>query len=387
MKRPPSELAAGDARHMLRCLELAEAYRGWTSPNPMVGCVIVGADGQVLAEGAHEGPGKRHAEIVALDKLGRTAKGATLYLNLEPCTHHGRTPPCAPVVRDAGLARVVIGTADPVPGHGGGIRLLRRAGIAVTVGVERAACERSNRAFLTWGREGRPLFTLKAAITLDGKIATARGESKWITGPRARAEVMALRHELHAVLAGIGTVLADDPQLTVRGIDGRDPHRIILDSKLRTPPAARLLRTRTDARTIIATTAKAPVTREKALVARGAEVWRVPARRDGRLDLQALAARLGAEGITGVLVEGGGEVHASFLEARLADRLVIYVAPKIVGGPGKSWVGGRGVARLSQAWEFELEGASTIGADLRVTLDRVAALTGPRTTGPRRPSR
>ena len=200
---------------MARALELAEKYRGRTAPNPIVGCVIVNARGEVIAEGAHKGPGTRHGEIDALAKLGNKARGATLYVNLEPCTHHGRTPPCLPVVRDSGVARVVIGTEDPVPGHGGGIEALRRAGISVSrVLVDE--CDAANLPFLTWGVHRRPAFTLKAAITLDGKIATVKGHSKWITGDAARADVHHLRDTHDAVLVGAGTVLADDPWLTAR---------------------------------------------------------------------------------------------------------------------------------------------------------------------------
>lgn len=364
--------AERDRAHLARCLELAATFRGRTAPNPTVGCVIVSASGRVLAEGAHAGPGTPHAEIVALAKLGGRAKGATLYVNLEPCNHHGRTPPCAPVVRDAGVARVVIGMPDPIPGHAGGLAVLRAAGIATEVGVLREACERANLPFLTWALHHRPAFTLKAAITLDGKIATVGGESKWITGPVARADVMRLRDEHAAVLVGIGTVLADDPWLTARRPGARDPIRIVLDSRLRTPLDAHVLppvrARRGAARMIVVAGPKAPGTRERALVARGAEVWRVPAHRNGRLDLHALARRLGEAAITSVLVEGGGEVHASLLAQRLADELVLYVAPKVVGGPAPSWVGGAGLASMQAALPFVFDEAVTwLGGDLRLT--------------------
>lgn len=368
-----------DSVHMARCLELAERYRGRTSPNPIVGCVIVDRAGKVLAEGAHAGPGTAHAEIAALKKLKNKAKGATLYVNLEPCNHQGRTPPCAPVVRDSGVARVVIGMEDPVPGHGGGIAVLKRAKIAVTIGVLREPCERANRPFVTWAREGRPAFTLKAAITLDGKIATVAGESKWITGEVARADVMRLRDTHDAVLVGIGTVLADDPQLTARVKGGRDPIRIVLDGELRTPPTARLFdeaapRGAANAalsklpRVVIVTGTHAPTDREAALIARGADVWVVPDDDKGQLDVTALARMLGESGITSVLVEGGGEVHASVLEHQLADQLVLYVAPKIVGGPAKSWVGGAGLAAIAHAHAFAFDdGVVRLGDDLRFT--------------------
>jgi diaminohydroxyphosphoribosylaminopyrimidine deaminase/5-amino-6-(5-phosphoribosylamino)uracil reductase len=357
-----------DRTHMARCLELAGRHRGRTAPNPIVGCVVVGRDGRVLAEGAHRGPGKDHGEIAALRKIGRRAPGATLYVNLEPCNHHGRTPPCAPVVRDAGVARVVIGAEDPVPGHGGGIELLRRAGIAVNVGVLREECERANLPFLTWATKQRPAYTLKAAMTLDGKICTVAGQSKWITGPTARADVMRLRAEHDAVMVGVGTVLADDPWLTARIRGGRDPQRIVLDSQLRTPPAAHLLPKRSGPRTIIACGAKAPAAREKALVARGAEVWRVKTHANGRIDLWELGKQLAEAKICSVLVEGGGEVHAYLIERGLADELVLYIAPKVVGGPAKSWVGGAGFASMGAARRFVFDDHSyDIGGDLRLT--------------------
>ena len=357
-----------DREHMARCLELAERYRGRTSPNPLVGCVIVDRHGKVIAEGAHRGPGTDHAEVAALRKLGGKAPGATLYVNLEPCNHHGRTPPCAPVVRDAGVARVVVGIADPIVEHSGGIPVLRRGRIKVSVGVLAEACTRANLAFLTWSMYHRPAYTLKAAITLDGKIATISGLSKWITGPYARQDVMRLRDQHDSVLVGIGTVLADDPWLTARIPDGRDPIRIVIDTHLRTPPAAHLLPKKTGPRTIIVCGPKAAATREAALVAKGAEIWRLGTHRNGRLDLYPLNARLADAGITSVLVEGGGEIHAYLLERRLADQLVIYVAPKIVGGPAKSWVGGKGLASLTSAHKFVFDGNPVdLGGDLRLT--------------------
>lgn len=359
-----------DARFMARALELAEKYRGRTAPNPIVGCVIVNARGEIIAEGAHRGPGTKHGEIAALAKLGYKAPGATLYVNLEPCTHQGRTPPCLPVVRASGVARVVIGSEDPVPGHGGGIEALRRAGISVSrVMVDE--CDAANRPFLTWAMYQRPAFTLKAAITLDGKIATTKGQSKWITGEAARADVHHLRGTHDAVLVGVGTVLADDPWLTSRIRGARDPMRIVLDSTLRTPADAHLLPKRRGPRTIIATTHDAPAAKERALVKAGAEVWRYPARRNGHVPLDRLVRDLGDQHITSVLVEGGGDVHASFLQAGYADEVIIYVAPKIVGGPAPSWVGGKGIATLAAAHRLEFIGDPVyVGDDLKLTAVR-----------------
>ncbi len=359
-----------DAHFMARALELAERYRGRTAPNPIVGCVIVGPRGDVLAEGAHKGPGTRHGEIAALARLGYRAPGATLYVNLEPCTHEGRTPACLPVVRASGVARVVIGTEDPIPGHGGGIEALRRAGIAVSRALV-DDCDAANRPFLTWAMHARPAFTLKAAITLDGKIATVKGQSKWITGELARADVHHLRDTHDAVLVGAGTVLADDPWLTSRLPKARNPMRIVLDGKLRTPPDAHLLPGRRGPRTILATTEAASVAKERALVAAGAEVRRYKARRNGHVPLDRLVRDLADQDITSVLVEGGGEVHASFLQYGYADEVVIYIAPKIVGGPAPSWVGGKGIATLQAAHGLVFEGQPVqLGADLKLTAVR-----------------
>lgn len=370
--RASAEQRAIDSVHMRRCLALAERYKGRTTPNPIVGCVIVDKHGDVIAEGAHKQAGKPHAEIEALRKLaGRKATGGTLYVNLEPCNHHGRTPPCAPAVRASGVARVVVGMPDPIPGHGGGIEHLRRAGVSVSVGVLREACERANVGFLTLALEGRPAFTLKAAITLDGKICTVTGHSKWITGDVARADVMRLRDQHDGVLVGIGTVLADDPWLTARLPGARDPVRIVVDSNLRTPPTAHLLPKRTGPRTIIACGEDAPARLEKPLVAKGAEIVRMPTHANGRVDVWKLAQWLGEQQLASVLVEGGGEIHSYFLEKRLADELVIYIAPKIVGGPAKGWVGGKGMARLTNAYRFALDPDPVmLGGDLRITARR-----------------
>lgn len=353
---------------MARALRLAEEWRGRTSPNPIVGCVIVDRRGNVLAEGIHRGPGTKHAERDALDKLGGSAAGATMYVTLEPCTHTGRTPPCAPAVIGSGIARVVVGSKDPIVEHGGGIVALRKANIAVDRALV-AACDASNRPFLQWARTARPAITLKAAMTLDGKIATVTGRSKWITGEVARRDAHRLRAIHDAILVGVGTVLADDPRLTARVRGARDPVRVVLDSRLRTPPTARLLPKRGGPRTIIATSHRAPRSRAAALERAGAEIWRFVLPGDGKIPLQNLVRRLGRDNVQSLLVEGGGEVHASFLARRLVDQLVLYLAPKIVGGPAPSWVGGAGVATLASAFGFVPEGAPrSLGMDLRLQL-------------------
>jgi diaminohydroxyphosphoribosylaminopyrimidine deaminase/5-amino-6-(5-phosphoribosylamino)uracil reductase len=363
--------AETDARWMARALALADRYRGRTAPNPTVGCVIVDKRGKVVGEGAHQGPGTPHAEAHALAQAGARARGATMYVTLEPCRHHGRTPPCAPAVRDAGVARVVCGSLDPIAGHGGGLAWLARGGIRVGRAMVEE-CDAAIRPFLIWARHKRPMFTLKAAVTLDGKIATIGGQSHWITSDVARADGHKLRNTHDAILVGVGTVLADNPRLTSRLPGARDPIRIVLDGSLRTPPRSRLLPRpfRNPARTIIVCGDHAPAARERALLRAGAEVWRVPTSRNGRVRLDKLGLLLGRENITSVLVEGGAEVHASFLAMTMADEVVLYIAPRIVGGPAPSWVGGKGLAALASAHRFAYAREQLVGPDLRLVLVR-----------------
>jgi diaminohydroxyphosphoribosylaminopyrimidine deaminase/5-amino-6-(5-phosphoribosylamino)uracil reductase len=318
---------------MRRALELAERAAGLTSPNPMVGAVIA-RDGVIVAEGFHAAVGRPHAEIEALTAAGERARGATLYLTLEPCVHEGRTPPCAPAVIAAGLARVVVAAPDPNPlVNGRGIGALRASGIAVDVGLLGAEAEALNRAFATWVRERRPHVTLKTAMTLDGKIADAHGGSRWITGEAARAETHRLRSRSDAIIVGIGTALADDPELTVRlGRPWpREPFRVVVDSEARLPAGARLVHAGAPSRAVIAVGARADAARVRALEAAGVRVARCPDRA-GRVDLGALLRWLGEREVTAALLEGGGEINAAFLEAGLVDRVVAHVAPVLVGG-------------------------------------------------------
>ena len=363
---------------MARCLELAAAAPGRIAPNPRVGCVIVSQRGEVLAEGFHRGPGTAHAEVDALGKLGGKARGATLYCNLEPCAHYGRKPPCAPAVAASGVARVVIGGLDPVPGHGGGAELLRRAGVAVDSGVLEEECRRANRAFFTWGTEGRPYVVLKAAMTFDGKIATVTGESQWISGETARLLAHRWRSELEAIVVGRGTVEADDPRLTVRLPDKArpgaappaQPLRIVMDSQARSSPRSRLF---ASPGALVACLRSAPARRLAALRTAGAEPLLLPPDRRGRVSLRALLRALGKRGVTSLLVEGGAELHASFLAARLVDELRLVVAPLVFGGrassSGPAWVGGEGVTRLARAPRFaQLAPPQVVGDDVLLTL-------------------
>ena len=358
----PARHARDDERYMQRCLDLARRAEGRTSPNPIVGCVIVKA-GKVLAEGWHRGPGTAHGEADALAKLGGKAPGATLYVNLEPCDHHGRTPPCAPAVIASGVRRVVIGAMDPIAGHAGGARRIARAGIAVTTGVLAEACREANQPFFTWAERGRPWVVLKAAVSADGRVALSTGESRWITGEAARADGHRLRDRLDAILVGVGTVRADDPRLTVRGIEGgRDPVRVVLDSRLRTPATAAVLPAN------VAPTTRAPAARRRRLEAAGAEVWTVRADRQGAVDLRAVLRRLARRGLTSVLVEGGPRVHASLIAAGLVDEVRLYQAP-IVLGAGPTWVGDLGVTRLARAPRWARFGDPVaLGPDLLVRL-------------------
>lgn len=368
--------AARDEAMMKRCLELARSARGRTAPNPMVGCVITDRRGEVIAEGLHRFAGALHAEADALAKLGnRVPAGATLYVNLEPCRHRSgrRTAPCAPLVIDSGVARVVVGMRDPIRGHAGGIRELRSAGIEVVEDVLAKECAELNRAFVTWAKKKRPYLVWKAASSLDARVALRSGASKWITGEAARADGHRLRNHLDAVICGIGTVLADNPALTCRGVvGGRDPFRVIIDSKLRTPPDARFLpvsQPASRARVVIVTTAKAPKSRARRLAEAGAEVWRLGA--GPRVDLHALGHALAEAEVTSALLEGGPTLAAAFVAAGLVDELVLYQAPVLLGGGqrdgGPVFFAGPEAASLKAATRWERVGQpEVLGADLRV---------------------
>jgi diaminohydroxyphosphoribosylaminopyrimidine deaminase/5-amino-6-(5-phosphoribosylamino)uracil reductase len=354
-----------DATFMRRAIRLAERGRGLASPNPPVGALVV-RDGRVIARGFHRGPGTAHAEIEAIEAAGDAARDATLYLTLEPCTHQGRTPPCAPRVIAAGFSRVVIGTTDPNPlVDGRGAAALRDAGIEVEVGVLAPDAERLVESFAKFIRSGRPFLTAKLAVSLDGRAAAADGSSQWITGPTARRDAHRLRAISDAVMVGIGTVLRDDPKLTVRlrGYRGRQPLRVVMDSLCRTPAEAQVLAP--DAPTMIATTEKATEESAEALRARGAEVVRLPAR-DGRVDLAAALEALGRMGIASVLLEGGPTALGDAVERALVDRYVFYVAPKLLGSAGAGAVAALVAPTISQARELRIDSVRHIGADLRI---------------------
>jgi diaminohydroxyphosphoribosylaminopyrimidine deaminase/5-amino-6-(5-phosphoribosylamino)uracil reductase len=338
----------------------------------MVAAVVVDRQGREVSRGIHRKAGEPHAEAIALARAGRRAQGATLYLNLEPCKHkkNRRTEPCAPKVEAAGIARLVYGMRDPIRSHGGGAAWLRAAGVQVEGPVLEKECQELNRAFVTWARKKRPLFVLKAAMTLDGKISTAAGESKWITGAAARKHGRALRNRMDGILVGSGTVLADDPRLTARGRGTRDPVRIVLDRRLRASPDASFLPANSSsrARVIVATT-RSGGARARALREAGAELLVLEAD-EPEEQLHELARGLAEAGLCSVLVEGGAAVHASFVRAGLCDELRLYVAPMALGqGRAPAWLGELGIAALAGAPRFQFVGdPEPLGPDIHLRL-------------------
>jgi diaminohydroxyphosphoribosylaminopyrimidine deaminase / 5-amino-6-(5-phosphoribosylamino)uracil reductase len=355
-----------DEAWMARAVALAEQGRGRVSPNPMVGAVLV-RDGRVVGEGFHEAAGRPHAEAQALAAAGADAAGATCYVTLEPCAHHGRTPPCADALVASGVARVVAAVPDPDPRvDGAGLARLRAAGVAVTVGTGAEAASDQNAAYLTHRRLGRPRITLKAAASLDGKVAAPDGTSRWITGPAAREDAHRLRGEADAVMVGAGTALADNPRLTVRlpGWAGRQPLRVLVDAAGRVGAGGQLFDD--EAETLVATTPAAPATAVDAWKAAGAEVLMCNEAPAG-VDLEDLVRALGERGVLELMVEGGPRLQASLWAAGLADRLVWYLAPLAIGGPAApGLVGGEGAATLAAARRLRLASADRLGDDLRV---------------------
>lgn len=336
---------------MTEALGLARQGAGATSPNPMVGAVVVSA-GEIVGRGFHPRAGEPHAEIFALREARDRARGSTLYVTLEPCNHWGRTPPCTETIIAAGVRRVVAAMTDPDPQvTGRGFRRLAEAGIETCVGVAEREARELNEAYIKHRTVGLPFVTAKWAMTLDGRIATRTGDSRWISGDASRALVHAIRATSDAILVGIGTVLRDDPALTARPSIGRNPRRIVLDSRLRIPLDARVL-ARDDAPVIVATTDRAASEARQALEGLGVEVL-VAGGPDGRVDLETLLRALGLRGIMSLLVEGGGTVHGAFFDAGLVDRVMIFLGRQIVGGPAPSPVGGSGVDALAQAWHLE----------------------------------
>ncbi|MFZ5449282.1 MAG: bifunctional diaminohydroxyphosphoribosylaminopyrimidine deaminase/5-amino-6-(5-phosphoribosylamino)uracil reductase RibD [Thermodesulfobacteriota bacterium] len=358
-----------NATYMKMALKLAIRGAGWVSPNPMVGAVVV-KEGRVVGKGYHRRAGLPHAEVEALRDAGEAARGADLYVTLEPCNHQGRTPPCTQAILAAGVRRVIIASRDPNPRvTGGGAEFLAAQGVGITLGMLEVEARRLNEAWFHWVNTGQPWVIAKAACSLDGKIATATGESQWLTGEVARAYGHRLRHQVDAILVGIGTVLADNPQLTVRlpRRRGRDPIRIVLDSRLRLPLNARLLHLDSPAPTWVATTGQAPPDAIRAYQDQGIRVMVLPADA-GRVSLPALLQSLGERQVQSLLVEGGAETLGAFFDQRLVRQFNFFYAPKILGGrnaPGT--VGGQGVAHLGEAHIARNLSVRRLGVDLLVS--------------------
>jgi diaminohydroxyphosphoribosylaminopyrimidine deaminase/5-amino-6-(5-phosphoribosylamino)uracil reductase len=358
-----------DEHYMKIALRLAAKGAGLVSPNPMVGAVVV-REGEVVGRGWHHRYGEPHAEVMALRDAGSLSRGASLYVTLEPCNHHGQTPPCTEAILAAGVKRVVAATSDPNRKvSGGGAAFLREKGVQVEMGLLAEQGWRLNEAWFAWVKTGLPFVIAKAACSLDGKIATRTGDSQWLTGPSARAFGHRLRHECDAILVGIGTVLADDPQLTTRlprGL-GNDPIRVVLDSRLRIPPSANLLHLSSPAPTWVACTAEAPAEKIQALESLGAEVLVLPKTKD-RVALEPLLQELSRRRVQNLLVEGGAEVLGAFLDQRLVDKFYFFYAPKILGGKNAyPAVAGRGVANLSEAHQARDLSLRHLGPDLLVS--------------------
>lgn len=336
---------------MDHALELARSVSGTTSPNPAVGCVIVN-DGRLVGEGATQPPGGPHAEIGALTQAGREADGADVYVTLEPCAHAGRTPPCVDSIISAGPATVHVAVRDPNPSvSGNGIEQLRNAGINIIEGEREREAQRLNEAFMKWIVERRPFVYVKFAMSLDGKIATSSGDSKWITGEESRAEVHRLRGIVDSVMIGSKTARIDDPKLTARTASGkprsRQPLRIVVDTKASTPIASQMFRE--PGSTLVATTCAAPDDAIKGLVSVGAEIEVVPGLQNG-VNLDSLLQKLGEKEITSVLVEGGATMIGSLLDARLVDKVIAFVAPMVIGGTGApSPAAGVGAGQITDA--------------------------------------
>jgi diaminohydroxyphosphoribosylaminopyrimidine deaminase/5-amino-6-(5-phosphoribosylamino)uracil reductase len=347
---------------------LAERGRLTVAPNPLVGAVVM-RDGEVVGEGWHARAGEAHAEVRALDAAGERARGATLFVTLEPCNHHGRTPPCVEAILRAGVPRVVVGALDPDPRMGGrSVEKLRRAGVSVEV-VDDPACERQNEQFFHRMRTGLPFVHVKLATTLDGRIAASGGDSKWVTGEAARLRAHKLRAEAGAVLVGAGTVRADDPTLTARGLPEEPPAiiRVVLDGRLTTGPESELVRTAKKSPLVVFAGERAVDDKAEMLRDLGVEVVAAPTA-GGRIDLRFVLKELGRRGARGVLVEGGGETATGFVEEGLADKLTLFYAPKLIGSEGVPMIGALRATRMAESLRFCVSDVEKVGEDVAVTL-------------------
>jgi diaminohydroxyphosphoribosylaminopyrimidine deaminase/5-amino-6-(5-phosphoribosylamino)uracil reductase len=358
-----------DNDYMQIALALAEKGRGRVSPNPMVGAVVVNA-GRIVGKGYHQYVGGPHAEVNAIDDAGDAARDATLYVTLEPCNHFGRTPPCTQKILDAGIRRIVVAMQDPNPEvAGGGNAYLVSRGLDLLCGVEEAAANRLNESFIKFVRTRKPFVILKIASTLDGRIAARTGDARWVTGEDARAYVHKLRHAMDAIMVGIGTVDADDPQLTTRLEDGIgvDPVRIVLDTSLRMPDTARMLHQASKAPTWVVCGPDAPQAAKERLQSQGVRIIQTPLK-EGRIELKALMRQLGEQGVTSLLIEGGARVAGAALRADVVDKVVFFYAPKIYGGDdGVPICSGRGPDLMRESLAVQHIEMDRMGDDIMVS--------------------
>ena len=359
-----------DQEYMLRAIQLAKKGEGWTNPNPMVGAVIV-KDGRIIGEGYHKKCGELHAERNAIASLTESAEGATIYVTLEPCCHYGKTPPCTEAIIEQKIKKVVIGSRDPNPKVAGkGAQILRESGITVVQDFMREECDRLNPVFFHYITTKTPYVVMKYAMTLDGKIATKTGASKWITGETARQEVQHMRHRYMGIMAGIGTVLADDPMLNVRVEGWKSPVRILCDSSLRIPLDSQIVRSAKEYRTIVAYAGREEnekITKKiEQLHAKGVDTVCCPDEKD-QIDLKKLMTYLGNEGIDSILLEGGGTLNDSALRAGIVKEVHCFIAPKLFGGKNsKTPVEGIGIGLPSEALKLKCTDICRIGEDIRI---------------------
>ena len=342
-----------DKYYMQRALDLAQKGKGKVNPNPLVGAIIV-KNGEIIGEGYHEAYGRVHAEINAFNNSIKDVKGATIYVTLEPCSHYGKTPPCVDKIIDKKISKVVIGMVDPNPLVAGkGVTKLQEAGIEVIIGVLEKECKKINEVFIKYITKKQPFVVLKTAMSLDGKIATKTGESKWITGEKARYEVQQLRNQYSAIMVGVDTVIMDNPQLTCRIPNGRNPIRIVVDSKLRTPLESNIVKSAKDIRTILVTTKIASEEKVRLIEELGVVVIKTNCK-NGKVDLIESLAKLGEQNIDSILLEGGGTLNYSALKSGIVDKIIAYISPKIIGGiSAKTSIEGEGIEKLEEAFKLE----------------------------------
>ena len=375
-----------EEKYMRRAIKLAKKGSGHVNPNPLVGAVIV-RDGEIIGEGYHECYGQLHAErnaIANAKKRGNSLEGSTIYVTLEPCCHYGKTPPCTEAIIEEKIARVVVGSDDPNPlVSGKGFQMLREKGIEVIPHFLKEECDAMNHVFFHYIRTGTPYVAMKYAMTMDGKIACYTGDSKWVTGEESRAHVQTLRNHYKGIMAGIGTVLADDPMLNCRIEGGRDPIRIIADSYLRIPMDSQLVRTAGQQPLIVACLPDADEEKAAQLQEKGVEVLRIPGvttaditeEQKEVISLPVLMKELGARKIDGILLEGGGKLNESALQAGIVDRIYCYIAPKIFGGAqAKTPVEGQGLTRAADAWQFNRIGMQEFGQDILLEYEKAQEL-------------